>query len=431
MSHLSENLYYQLSKVEEYMEEKKLKRSLGFWDVLMFGVGGIVGAGIYAIIGKAADLSGNMLWLSFVIAAIVALLTGLSYAEFVSRYPDSGGSFEYIKQGLGRKTAFSMSVFMAFTGIVAAAAIAISFADYLSRLINFPSWIIVILVISLMAFFNIIGAKYSSYYNAFATVVTLVGLGAVVLVSLPEFGSTPLLQTNDRGWSGLMAGGALIFFSYIGFEDLVKMAEETKEPRKNMPKAVMISGIVVLLVYVSIAVSAVSVLDWEKLSNSSGPLAAVIEEKLGTWGATSLVIIALFATSKTILSNILGTSRLIYDVARDSEKSFLKKFTTISGIGNAPNYAILAISLVSICFGLIGDLKIVASISNIFIFIVFGMVNIALLNLRYKKRSEQEEKPPFYIRLNINNIPIPTVLALLTILVMFAFNIFNLVEGNL
>ncbi|MDX1753337.1 MAG: APC family permease [Salinimicrobium sediminis] len=413
------------------MGKKELKRNLGFWDVLMFGVGGIVGAGIYAIIGKAAGLSGNMLWLSFVIAATVALLTGLSYAEFVSRYPDSGGSFEYIKQGLGEKTAFIMSVFMAFTGIVAAAAISISFADYLSRLVNIPSWIIVIVIIAFMAFFNIIGTKYSSYYNSFATIITLTGLAAVVVVSIPEFRLEPLLQTNDEGWSGLLAGGALIFFSYIGFEDLVKMAEETKDPKKNMPKAVIMSGILVLLIYVLIAISAVSVLDWKQLSNSNGPLAAVIETKSGTWGATSLVIIALFATSKTILSNILGTSRLLYDVARDSNNSRLKKFTTISGIGNAPNYAIIAISIVAIGFGLIGNLKIVASLSNIFIFIVFGMVNVALLNLRHKKRKETGEKPPFYIRLNINNIPIPTVIALLTILILFGFNIYNLTQGNL
>lgn len=413
------------------MGKRELKRSLGFWDVLMFGVGGIVGAGIYAIIGKAAGLSGNLLWLSFVIAAVVALLTGLSYAEFVSRYPDSGGSFEYIKQGLGRKTAFIMSIFMALTGIVAAAAIAISFSDYLSRLIDFPFHLVVIGIIALMAFFNIIGAKYSSYYNAFATIVTLLGLGAVVVVSLPEFGSADLFKTNNSGWTGILAGGALIFFSYIGFEDLVKMAEETKEPKKNMPKAVMLSGIIVLIIYLLIALSAINVMGWEQLAGSNGPLAAVIEKQIGTIGATALVFIALFATSKTILSNILGTSRLVYDVARDSDKKWLKKFTTISGIGNAPNYAILAISLVAIGFGLIGDLKIVASISNIFIFIVFGMVNISLLNLRYKKRNEKDKKPPFYIRLSVNNIPIPTVIALVTILILFGFNIYNLYQGNL
>lgn len=410
------------------MGKKELKRTLGFWDVFLFGVGGVVGAGIYAIIGQAAALSGNTLWVSFVIAATVALLTGLAYAEFVSRFPDAGGSYEYIKQGLGERTALYMSIFITFTGVIAAAAIAISFADYLSRLVNFPNWILVIGIIALMAFFNIIGSKYSSYYNGFATIVTLLGLGLVIGFAIPDFGTVDLLNFSNKGWTGILSGGALIFFSYIGFEDLVKMAEETKEPEKNMPKAVLLSGLTVLIIYILIAISAVSVLDWQKLAESNGPLAAVIETKLGSIGATILVIVALFATSKTILSNILGTSRLLYDVARDSEINWLKKFTTISGFGNVPNYAIIAIAIVAVGFGLIGNLKIVASISNMFIFIVFGTVNVALLRFRIKHR--EEEKPPFKIPLNVNNVPIPTILALLTILVLMGFNIYNLFQGN-
>lgn len=413
------------------MGKKKLERSLGFWDVLMFGVGGVVGAGIYAIIGQAADLGGNMLWLSFVVAALVALLTGLSYAEFVSRFPDAGGSFEYIKQGLGHKTALFMSIFMSFTGVVAAGAIAISFAEYLERLLDLPASASVIGIIFLMAFFNIIGSKYSSYYNTFATIVTLLGLVLVVGVSLPDFGSANLLEATEKGWIGIMAGGALIFFSYVGFEDLVKMAEETKSPKKNMPLAVMISGLSVLVIYVLIAISAVSVMDWQELAKSSGPLAAVIEAKLGNIGATILVFVALFATSKTILSNILGTSRLLYDVARDSDINWLKKFTTISGIGNAPNYAIFAVALVTMAFGLIGNLKTVASISNIFIFIVFGMVNIALINFRRNNKDSRDEKPYFFIPMNIKNIPIPTIVALLSLLILLGFNIYNLLQGKL
>lgn len=411
-------------------EKKKLKRSLGFWDVLLFGIGGIIGAGIYAIIGQAAGLSGNMLWLSFVIAALVALLTGLTYAEFVSRFPDAGGSFEYIKQGMGDRTALFMSIFMTFTGIVAAAAIAISFADYLSRLWGLPDWVATVSIIALMAFFNIIGSKYSSYYNSFATIVTLLGLGMVVWVCWPDLGSTDIMKVGEKGFGGILAGSALIFFSYIGFEDLVKMAEETKEPRKNMPRAVLISGLIVLVVYAFIAISAISVMGAEELSSQDGPLAAVVENKMGQTGATILVIVALFATSKTILSNILGTSRLLYDVARDSGIGWLEKFTTISGIGNAPNYAILAISAAAVAFGMIGDLKIVASISNIFIFIVFGMVNIALIKFRRKHKGEKDDtKHLFKIPLNVNHVPIPTIIALATLLVLLGYNISNIITG--
>jgi len=407
----------------------------------MFGVGGIVGAGIYAIIGQAAGLSGNMLWLSFAIAAIVALLTGLSYAEFVSRFPDAGGSFEYIKQGMNEKTALFMSVFMTFTGIVAPAAIAISFAEYLGRLVDIPNWISIVSIITLMAAFNVIGSKISSYYNTVATIVTLAGLTLVIGFCIPDWGNVDFFDSGEAGITGILAGSALIFFSYVGFEDLVKMAEETKDAKKNLPRGVLLSGIIVLILYVMIAISAVSTFEPGELAKKDGPLAAVIESQWGAVGGTILVVVALFATSKTILSNILGTSRLLYDIARDSKISWLKKFTTLEGIGvNTPNYAIAAIAVVTIAFGLIGNLKIVASISNIFVFLVFGMVNLALIRFRMKQRTtdnsehiqkdKKETENIFRIPLNVKNIPIPTVLALITIIILFGFNLYNLIQGN-
>jgi APA family basic amino acid/polyamine antiporter len=413
------------------MGKTKLKRSLGFWDILMFGVGGIVGAGIYAIIGQAAALSGNMLWLSFTIAAVVALLTGLSYAEFVSRFPDAGGSFEYIKNGFNEKTALFMSFFMTFTGIIAPAAIAISFAEYLSRLVEFPNWLSIMVVIAAMGLFNIVGSKYSSYYNTIATIITVAGLVVVIACCIPDWGNVQLLDLGEAGFTGILAGSALIFFSYVGFEDLVKLAEETKNAKKVMPRGVLLSGLVVLVLYVLIAISATSTFPASELADKDGPLAAVISSQWGQVGGTILVVVALFATSKTILSNILGTSRLLYDVARDSGIPWLKKFTTLDGIGErTPNYAIVAIVIVTIAFGLIGNLKIVASISNIFVFGVFGMVNLALIRYRYKNDRSKDDRDTFRIPLNVSNVPIPTILALLTILLLFGFNLYNLMHGN-
>jgi APA family basic amino acid/polyamine antiporter len=409
----------------------KLKKTLGFWDILMFGVGGVVGAGIYAIIGRASGLSGNMLWLSFTIAAVVALLTGLSYAEFVSRFPDAGGSFEYIKQGMGERTALYMSVFMAFTGIIAPAAIAISFAEYLNRLIDIPSWIAVIGIIALMAAFNILGSKLSSYYNTAATIITLAGLALVIGFCIPDWGSIDLLDAGETGFTGIMAGAALIFFSYVGFEDLVKMAEEPKEAKKVMPRGVILSGVIVLIIYLLIAISVISTFPAGELASKNGPLAAVIESQWGQLGGTILVIVALFATSKTILSNILATSRLLYDVARDSEISWLKKFTTLEGIGDrTPNYAIIFLALVTIAFGLIGNLKIVASISNIFVFGLFGMVNVALLRYRHSHGTSQNDEDTFTVPLALGKYPLPTFVALGSIAVLLGFNIYNLVQGN-
>jgi len=403
---------------------RQLTPTLGLLDILMFGVGGIVGAGIYAIIGEAAGLAGNMLWLSFTIAAIVALLTGLSYSEFVSRYPDAGGSFEYVKQGFNKRTALLLSIIMLLTGIIAPAAIAISFSEYLSRLIEVPTWSTTAGIIILMAVVNIIGIQQSSWFNAAATIITLLGLGAVVIFAVPEWGSTNLLEMPENGWTGLFSGAALIFFSYVGFEDLVKTAEETKNAETVMPKGIIISGLMVLVIYLLIAVSAVSALDWNKLANSKGPLAQVMGTVAGKTWVTALIVVALFATSKTILSNILGSSRLLYDVARDSDIKWLQRIANVNASTNTPIRAIIAIAGVTILFGLIGNLKAVASISNIFVLLLFLIVNIALIKLRYQ--DGEDPTPPFQVPLNVGKVPIPTALAIVGLMTLLFFNAYNL-----
>jgi len=402
----------------------KLKRVLGLGDIIIFGVGAIVGAGIYAIIGKAAGLAGNVLWLSFSIAAVVALLTGLSYAEFVSRFPDAGGSFEYVSQSFNRKTAIILSGIMLFTGIVAPAAIAISFSEYLARFWEIPSWVATIGIIALMGGINIIGSQESSWFNTLATVITLLGLGAIIWFAAPEWGNKDLLKLPPSGATGIFSGAALIFFSYVGFEDLVKMAEEVKKPEIVMPRGIVISGLIVLVFYVLIAISASSVLSPSELAKSKGPLAQVLQSVAGKSWVTGLIIVALFATSKTILSNILGASRLLFDIARDSGFGFLKKLTKVDKGRGTPTFAIITISALVIAFSLIGNLKVVASLSNIFVFSLFILVNVSLI--RYRKVHDKGEKPAFRVPLNVANIPIPTVIALVGLIVLLGFNIYNL-----
>lgn len=413
------------SDPEAANQRGKLKRSLGLIDVLMFGVGGIVGAGIYAIVGEAAGFAGHMLWASFAVAAVVALLTGLSYAEFVSRYPDAGGSFEYIKRSFGRKTALSMSLLMLFTNVIAPAAIAISFSDYLGRLIEVPGWSSAIGIIVLMGIINAAGIQNASWFNTFATVITLLGLLAVVGFAVPHWGEAKLLTWPDEGAGAILSGGALIFFSYVGFEDLVKMAEETREPHKVMPRGIVVSGLIVLVVYLLIAISVVAVLPPQDLAESSGPLAAVLGEIAGPAWVTGLIVVALFATSKTILSNLLGSSRLVYDVARDSGFSWLQKLTKVNHKTGTPLFAVAAITIIVILFSLIGNLKIVASLSNIFVFLLFLSVNVALIRCR----SIEEERAPFHIPFSVGSVPIPTALAIAGLLTLLGFNVMNLLSS--
>lgn len=396
-----------------------LERELGLVDIVLFGVGGIVGAGIYAIIGEAAAFGGNLLWLSFLVAAFVALLTATTYAELVSRHPDAGGSFEYVKQAFGLRVATFASIFMVFTGVVAAGAIAISFSDYLARLWGAPELLVTLGIVALMGLVNAAGAAEASWFNTFATVVTLLGLGAVVVVSADDIGTVSLIDSADTDLLGLGTGAALIFFSFIGFEDLVKLAEETEDPQRTLPRGLLISAAIVLVVYLLVAVAAVSSLGADDLAASSGPLAEIMETQAGSVWATAIIIVALFATSKTILSNILGTSRLLYDVSRDNDYGALRSLTRISSATRTPLGAVLAVSIAAMAFGAIGDLGAVAAFANISIMTVFIVVNLALIRLR---RDHPGDEAPFHVPGAVGTTPVIPIVAIVGIAALLVLN---------
>ncbi|MAZ73998.1 MAG: hypothetical protein CMC70_12715 [Flavobacteriaceae bacterium] len=410
-------------------DKGKLKRSLGLVDTVFLAMGVILGAGIYAIIGEATGLAGNMIWLAFLIAAFVALLSALSYAEFVSRFPDAGGSFEYIKQTFGMKTALFFGFAVVCTGIIASAAIAISFADYLQKLWDLPNWTAILGITVILGLIDLIGVKHSSLTNIIATVITLIGLVFVVALGFPYIGETDLLEFPENGFTGILAAGALSFFAYVGFEDVVKTSEETKNPRKTVSRGILIAAAGVTVIYVLVAMSTVSLESWQNLAGSGSPLATAIEGEVGQWGITGLIVVALFATANSIQTNIIGTSRLVYDISRDSELKWMKKLAYIPKKLSTPVFATAAIVSLVIAFAMIGNLKIVASISNLFVYIVFLAVNVSLITWRI--RNKNKERAPFHIPLNFRNVPIPTILAIASLLLMLGFNIYNLSTGAL
>jgi APA family basic amino acid/polyamine antiporter len=294
-------------------------------------------------------------------------------------------------------------------------------------LIGWPMRLSAGLLIVLMTVFNLLGVKFSSYYNAVATIITLLGLAVVVVLCVPDIGQENLLHWGETGFSGVLVGGALIFFSYVGFEDMVKMAEETKEPRKNIPRGVLLASGTALAIYLLIAVGTVSAVGAEDLAGSSGPLAYVVNQKIGQIGGFMLVVVALFATSKTVLSNILGTSRLMFDIARDTDIDWLKRLTHIVEKLNVPVYAVGVTAVFVFLFMLIGSLRTVASLSNFLIFLVFLVTNVALIRHRFQL-PEVPENDRFRIPGNVGRVPVPTVLAIVGILVLMVFNVFNLLR---
>jgi APA family basic amino acid/polyamine antiporter len=266
-----------------------------------------------------------------------------------------------------------------------------------------------------------------SWVNIVATIATVAGLGLVVVLGLPAFDfaalTTPPEDQSIR--IGVSAGAALVFFSFVGFEDLVGSAEETTKPKATVPKALLIGQVVVLVVYLLVAVSAVSLMAPGKLAEQDGPLSAVAESAAGRWAAITLTIIALFATSKTIMTNMMGASRLLMDMGRDV--AWLSVFRRVLPKVHTPGFAVGLLFVATTAFALIGNLKLVATISNFAVYAVYLTVNFALIKLRL---DSTEHKPAFRVPLSVGNVPVPTVLAIVTLLYLVGFNIRNLlVDG--
>ena len=297
----------------------ELKRSLGLLECTLMGVGVILGAGIYALVGQAANLAGNAVWMSFIFASLVASCTGLSYAELSSFIPKAGGEYYYARRALGDLAAFLVSWLLLVGIAVAGAAVALGFAGYLNGMVGVdPIWSACLLVVGTAALL-IYGIKQSAWVAAACTVLEVIGLFIVIAVGAPKLGGIDYFATAPSGVSGVLSAAALVFFAYIGFEEIVQLSEETRDATKNIPRAILYSIAITTVLYVLVALCAVSVLGWERLGASESPLADVVAESLGRRAFFGLSVIALFSTANTVLILLMSASRLLYGMAEDGK----------------------------------------------------------------------------------------------------------------
>ncbi|MBK7268345.1 MAG: amino acid permease [Flavobacteriales bacterium] len=401
-----------------------LQRSLGLGHVIFFGVGSILGAGIYTLIGKVAGEAGNLTWLAFLIASFTAFLTAFSYAELSAAFPRSGGEYIYAQKAFGQRAGTGVGLLIALNGIISAATVSLGFAGYFTELVHLPLLPVALGIIGLLLLVNIRGIQASSTVNIALTVVEILGLVAVGIAAFPQVGKVDLLALPDGNVNGLFFAAALSFFAYMGFEDIVKLAEETRSPERNIPRALFISNGIVLVIYVALAMLVVSAMPWQQLANEPAPLAAIVE---GRWGRTGLLVVgiaALFSTSNTLLSNLLGSSRVLSFMGRE-----LGPMRWLSHLSprKTPVAALVFIALVTSAFALIGDIAIVARIATVSIFLTFILVNLSAIMLRLR----QPDLPrPYRMPLHLGRVPFIPVFAILLTLVLMGFTLAALVTGT-
>jgi APA family basic amino acid/polyamine antiporter len=401
----------------------KLKREIGLLEAIFYGVGVILGAGVFALIGQAAGLAGNSLWVSFAISAFIAVFTGLSYAELSAMYPKTAAEFVYIKKAYGSDFwAFIISWLLIFTGVVAVATVSLGFSGYFLELLGQPQGQATILIamglIVFLSFINFYGIKESSKLNIIFVVMQMFGLVMIIILGLWKITTTANVSYFEapKGLTGIFSATTLVFFAYLGFEDVVNISEETKTPKKLIPIALMLSIIITTLIYILISISVVNLASWQELAASPAPLALAASKVLGDKGFILVSISALFATTSTSLILIVAFSRMMYGMAR--EGAFPKVLSRIHSKRGTPHVAIITVMILSMIFVLIGDIGSVARITSLGSLIAFTAVNLSLIHLRFMR---PEMRRPFKTPFNIGKFPVTAFLGVVSCMALMGY----------
>jgi amino acid transporter len=389
-----------------------LKRALGLAGLVFYGVGIILGAGIYSVLGSAAGVVGPALWISFAISSAVALLTALSYAELAAAHPRAAAEFTYLRAAVPNRPSVALvtGLLVALSGAATASTVAIAFAGYLRSFVDVPAAPVAALLVAAAAALNLVGVKESGWVNAAFTLLEAAGLVLFVVVGVTG-GAEPFGAALSAAPTGsVISGAALVFFSYLGFENIANLAEEAKAPERDLPRAIFLSLGFSTALYVLVALAAIALMPPDQLAASSAPLADAARTASPRL-AGALGGIALFATANTALVSMLVASRAVFGIARDGElPSVMAKLLSKR---DTPWVAILAVAAVACALLPFGKVGVVASISSFAALVAFATVNAALIVLRYR---EPDVARPFRVPGSIGGFPILPAFGVVTTL---------------
>lgn len=381
-----------------------LRRSLGVTSLTFYGVGMILGAGVYSVIGAAAAHAGSALWLSFAIGAAVALCTGLSYAELATMYPRAGAEYVYLRKAVPRWRwpAVVVGLLLIVSGVSTATTVTLAFGGYLRELV--PVWPPMVAAVLLAGFtvMNIVGLRESSWLNVVFTVIEIVGLVLLIVVAVARANLLAPLAAGLH--AGVLPGAALVFFAYLGFEEIANLAEETHDPARNIPRALLISVAVTALLYVLVALAATALAPAEVLAESDAPLSAALHQASPV-AARVLGAIALFATANTGLIALITVSRMAYGMARDGDLP--RPMARLVPGRRTPWVAALAMLGLALALLPLGGVAAIASLSSLTALLAFFAVNASVVILR---RNAPRKHRPFRVPWTVRGVPVPAVL---------------------
>lgn len=399
----------------------KLKRNVNLPLLILYGLGNIFGAGIYVLIGELAGIAGEYIPHSFLIACIVVSFTALSYAELSARYPMSAGEALYINAGFQSPLlATIVGLSIAFAGLLSSATIVDGVHGYLSTFIQIPDTVTALIITIVISSVAIWGISQSVMAAALLTLIEIFGLSMVIYVgsdyvawdmqTMKSF--IPPLDISII--NTIILGAFLAFFAFLGFEDMVNIAEEVNDPTKTMPRAIIITLVISTLFYIVIALVSISVLPADELADSTAPLAKVYETASGNT-ATLLSLIALVAVINGVLIQIIMASRIFYGM---SSQGWLPEFfKQVHPKTSTPINATIVAGVLVFLFATVFPILTLAQSTSFLVFIIFTLVNASLIIIKIKD--------PHPERIRTYPLVIP-ITAMILNLIMLGFQIISL-----
>lgn len=366
-----------------------LMRTLSLPLVVFYGLGNILGAGIYVLIGKVAGAAGYYTPLAFLFSSLIVVATAFSYAELVSRYPRSAGEAVYVQQGFGiQSLSTAVGLLICLAGMVSSAALVKGFVGYLKVLLPVSETEVIIAISITLGLIAVWGISQSLKIVAFITVLEILGLLAVIIagfeISLAEL--PVAAASTEADWSGIWYGAFLAFYAFLGFEDMVNIAEEVKRPRIYLPVAIIIALILATLMYISVSFVAIRVLAPDILSSSDAPLAAIVTKATG-FGGGIIAVIGLLAVINGALAQIIMSSRVIFGLARQGWIPTF--FDWVWPVTRTPVVATAVATTGVVAMALSLPIISLAAITSFLVLIVFTLVNVSLI--RIKKQGEEKQ----------------------------------------
>jgi amino acid transporter len=397
-----------------------LKRSLSLPMITLYGLGTTIGAGIYALVGEIAAYAGYHAPLSFIIASILAGFTAISFAELSSRYPQAASAALYVQNSFdSRKLASIIGLMVIFAGLVSAAALINGFWNHIQAFFSFSTDRITVLI-SVTVLLGIIAAWGIIESVMIAATVTVIEIGGLLLVlfvsneaimSLPTRWAEIAPPLEIDNWTGIMFGAVLSFYAFIGFEDMVDVAEEVKDVRRNLPVAIILTLAITTLLYVLLMLAAVLSLPPQVLTSSDVALAELYAFNSGK-DASVILIIGMFAIINGALIQMIMASRVIYGLSKRGQLPAL--FAIVHKTTRTPLLATAASTITVVILAVVGSLATLAEMTSMIILIIFCFVNLSLWRLKITTSQP------------VDIVNVSVVIPILGFLVSFAFVSFEL-----